>query len=80
MKQVSAHSHKDKEADNLNKYQSNITDESAKLVMIVNATIPKISSIIAAPKIAFPAFVFSFPISFKVSTEILTDVAVRIHR
>ena len=46
--------------------------------MIVNATIPKISSIIAAPKIAFPAFVFSFPISFKVSTEILTEVAVKI--
>ena len=36
------------------------------------------SSIIAAPNIAFPALVFNFPISFKVSTVILTEVAVNI--
>ena len=55
-----------------------LTDESAKLVMIVKATIPKISSIIAAPNIAFPARVFNLPNSFKVSTVILTEVAVKI--
>ena len=54
------------------------TEESARLVTIVRATMPKMSSIIAAPKIAFPARVLSLPISFKVSTEILTEVAVRI--
>ena len=40
--------------------------------------IPKISSIIAAPKIALPEAVFNLPISCNVSTVILTDVAVRI--
>ena len=39
---------------------------------------PKISSMMAAPKIALPARVFNFPSSFNVSTVILTDVAVRI--
>ena len=48
------------------------------LVMIVRAMMPRISSIIAAPRIALPERVFSFPSSFNVSTVILTDVAVRI--
>ena len=51
---------------------------SAILVIIVKAIIPKISSIIAAPKMALPARVFSLPISLRVSTVILTDVAVKI--
>jgi len=55
-----------------------LTLGSARLVITVKAIIPRISSITAAPRIAFPAFVFSFPISFKVSTEILTLVAVKI--
>lgn len=38
-----------------------LTDESAQLVIKVNAIIPKISSINAAPKIVFPAFVVSLP-------------------
>ena len=46
--------------------------------MIVSAIIPSTSSIMAAPRMAFPALVFSLPISFRVSTEILTLVAVRI--
>ena len=46
--------------------------------MIVNAIIPRTSSITAAPRIAFPASVLSFPISRSVSTVILTEVAVRI--
>ena len=54
------------------------TDESARLVITVRAMIPRISSIMAAPKMAFPALVFNLPISFKVSTEILTEVAVKI--
>ena len=44
--------------------------------MMVNATIPKISSIKAAPRMALPLGVDSFPISFSVSTEMLTEVAV----
>ena len=55
-----------------------LTEESAQLVIRVSATIPKISSMIAAPSIAFPARVFNFPNSFNVSTVILTDVAVKI--
>ena len=51
---------------------------SAILVTTVSAIMPKISSMIAAPKIAVPALVEILPISFKVSTEILTEVAVRI--
>ena len=51
---------------------------SAKLVTIVRAMIPKISSIMAAPRIAFPDLVFNLPNSFKVSTVILTEVAVKI--
>ena len=43
---------------------------SAKLVTIVRAMIPKISSIMAAPRIAFPDLVFNLPNSFKVSTVI----------
>ena len=54
------------------------TLSSAILVTIVSAIIPRISSIIAAPSIAFPERVFNFPSSFNVSTVILTDVAVRI--
>ena len=46
--------------------------------MTVRAMIPSTSSMMAAPKMAFPALVFSLPISFRVSTEILTLVAVRI--
>ena len=51
---------------------------SAIPVIIVNATIPRISSIKAAPKMAFPLGVLNLPISFNVSTLILTDVAVKI--
>ena len=47
------------------------------LVITVNARIPNISSIIAAPNIAFPERVDNFPSSFKVSTVILTEVAVK---
>ena len=46
--------------------------------MMVSAIIPSTSSITAAPRIAFPALVFSLPISRSVSTVILTEVAVRI--
>ena len=52
--------------------------EEAQLEIIVRAMIPKISSIIAAPKIALPAFEFNLPSSLKVSTVILTEVAVNI--
>ena len=54
-----------------------LTVGSARLVIMVSAMIPRISSITAAPKIALPARVLSFPISLSVSTEMLTDVAVR---
>lgn len=53
------------------------TEVSARLVMMVRAMMPKISSMMAAPKMALPARVLSLPISFKVSTVMLTDVAVR---
>ena len=42
----------------------------------VNAMIPRISSMIAAPRMALPALVESLPSSFRVSTVIETDVAV----
>ena len=51
---------------------------SAKPETIVKAMIPKTSSITAAAKIAFPLSVFIAPISFKVSTVIPTEVAVKI--
>ena len=54
-----------------------LTESSAILVTIVSAMIPRTSSMIAAPRMAFPERVFSFPSSFSVSTVILTDVAVR---
>jgi len=41
-------------------------------------TNPSISSITAAPRILIPALEFNFPISFSVSTVILTLVAVSI--
>ena len=55
-----------------------LTSVFVALVTTVKAITPKISSIIAAPKIAFPARVLSFPSSFNVSTVMLTEVAVRI--
>ena len=55
-----------------------LTSVLVALVTTVKAMTPKISSMMAAPKIALPARVFSFPSSFNVSTVILTDVAVRI--
>ena len=51
---------------------------SARDVITVSAMIPSTSSIRAAPSIALPALVLSFPSSLSVSTVILTDVAVRI--
>ncbi len=39
---------------------------------------PITSSIMAALKIVVPTFPFNFPISFRDSTVMLTDVAVRI--
>ena len=52
------------------------TESSARLVTIVSAIIPRTSSMIAAPRIAFPERLFNAPNSFNVSTVILTDVAV----
>ena len=49
-----------------------------RLMITVRAIIPRISSITAAPKMAFPALEFKTPNSFNVSTVILTDVAVMI--
>ena len=54
-----------------------LTLGSAKLVISVRAIIPRISSINAAPRIALPERVDSFPISLSVSTVMLTEVAVR---
>ena len=51
---------------------------SALLITMVRAIIPNISSIMAAPKIVFPTFEFNLSISLRVSTVILTDVAVSI--
>lgn len=53
------------------------TPSPARLVTTVSAIIPRISSISAAPRIAFPARVESFPSSLRVSTVIETEVAVR---
>ena len=53
------------------------TLSSAMLITTVRAMMPRISSMIAAPSIALPARVESLPISFSVSTVILTEVAVR---
>ena len=53
------------------------TDVSAIDVTIVSAMMPRTSSIIAAPRIALPEWVLSLPISFRVSTVIETEVAVR---
>jgi hypothetical protein len=47
------------------------------LVMIVRAMMPSTSSMMAAPRMALPEWVFSFPSSFKVSTVMLTEVAVK---
>ena len=54
------------------------TDVSAIPVIKVNAIIPNTSSIKAAPRMAFPLGVDNFPISFKVSTLMDTEVAVKI--
>ena len=51
---------------------------SAMLVITVSAIIPRISSMMAAPRMALPALVLSLPISLSVSTVILTEVAVKI--
>ena len=51
---------------------------SAILVITVRAIIPRISSMSAAPIIAFPALDESLPSSLSVSTVMLTDVAVSI--
>ena len=67
-----------KNATILRRTTATLTVGSARLVTIVSATMPRISSIIAAPNIAFPERVFNFPISLSVSTVILTDVAVSI--
>ena len=55
-----------------------LTLESAMLLMMVKAMMPSTSSMMAAPKMALPERVFSLPSSFRVSTEMLTEVAVRI--
>ena len=47
------------------------------LVIIVNTSIPNMSSIIAAPNIAVAVFSDNFPSSLNASTVILTDVAVK---
>ena len=47
------------------------------LLMMVRAMMPSTSSMMAAPKMALPERVFSLPSSFRVSTEMLTEVAVR---
>ena len=44
--------------------------------MMVRAIMPSTSSMIAAPRMAFPERVLSFPSSFRVSTVMLTEVAV----
>ena len=67
-----------KKAIILNKTKLILTSEFVILVTTVRAMTPKISSIMAAPRIALPARVLSFPNSFSVSTVILTEVAVRI--
>ena len=51
---------------------------SAMEEMTVSTIMPKISSMTAAPKMVLATFVFSLPSSFKVSTVMLTLVAVRI--
>ena len=66
-----------KKATILSKTTTMFTLESARLVTTVKATMPRMSSMIAAPKIALPARVFNFPISLRVSTEMLTEVAVK---
>ena len=53
-----------------------LTEESFKLVTMVRTIIPRISSITAAPRIVVPTFPFNLPNSLKVSTVILTEVAV----
>ena len=45
--------------------------------MTVKAIIPKMSSMMAAPRIEAPTLPRNFPISRSVSTVILTDVAVK---
>lgn len=61
-------------------FRINITKEARVKVPLfkikVRNTIPMISSTTPAPKIAIPTFVFSFFISIKDSTVILTEVAV----
>ena len=54
-----------------------LMDGSFKLVTMVSTIIPTISSITAAPRIVVPTFPFNFPSSRKVSTVILTEVAVK---
>ena len=54
-----------------------LTDTSLALIKTVRATIPIISSIIAAPTIVVPDLVLSLPVSLRVSTEIVTDVAIK---
>ena len=50
----------------------------ARLLTRVSATRPSTSSIRAAARMVLPTFVSSLPISFRVSTVMLTEVAVRI--
>ena len=50
----------------------------ARLLTSVRATRPSTSSINAAAKMVLPTFVSSLPISFSVSTVMLTEVAVKI--
>ena len=66
-----------KNAAIFNSTVTRFTLESAMLVMIVRAMMPSTSSMMAAPRMALPEWVFSFPSSFKVSTVMLTEVAVK---
>lgn len=49
---------------------------SVKPVSTVSTTMPRISSMTAAPRIAVPTLLLSLPISRRVSTVIETEVAV----
>ena len=54
-----------------------LTELSLIADKMLNTTIPIISSIIAAESSVAPTFVLSLPISFSVSTVMLTEVAAK---
>ena len=61
----------------LNSTTGTLPPSPAREVVMVSTTMPSTSSMMAAPRMVLPTLVDNLPSSRRVSTEMLTDVAVR---